>query len=244
MANGFVPADSYQLEGEAAITYDVGSRTLHYRGPTRPPLRDFVEVRETATPVDTPIGRLVTATIRANPDSDSHSITILLPDVNLRPTDDNEKGAEAPFETVAVWTTTRSSIGGPRLVEGPIHSYTQADMTGTARLASAAAAPCTFTAVLNFGLPGPDARPGRLRVEGECVFPTTGYTVELIRHEPQGSNREDLLLRLVVTPPGPDDIVGQAFTTYPVCYEDDTTVHLRTVTILPDGPSIEVQIIT
>ncbi|MFN2503363.1 MAG: hypothetical protein ABR540_03865 [Acidimicrobiales bacterium] len=237
MANGFIDADSFELTGGgASITYDVRSAQLHYRGPSRPPLRDLVEISETVTPLDTPIGRLVTATLRGSEDGDTMTVTVLLPEVNLASGDGGGSATEAPFESVAVFTTSRSSIGGPGLVEGPIQLYTSADLEGVAR-AGQSTSPCVFTAVLTRELPGP----GVLRVEGECTLDSTGYEVCLVRHEPQGINPQDLLLDLQVTPP---EFSGPAFTTYPVSYEEETTVYFETVTILPDGPSVEVQIIT
>jgi len=243
MADGFIPADSFELAGAAAISYDLRSRRLHYRGPTRPPLRDFVEVSETATPLDTPIGRLVTATLRAVADGDTSTVTVLLPDVNLARTGDRGGVAEATFETVAVFTTSRSTRGGPGRVEGPLQLYTLAPLKGTARRARPTSA-CVFSAVLSRGLPGPEAGPGLLRVDCQCTFPTTGYKVDLVRHEPQGSDPLDLLLDLRVTPPPPDAVVAPTLTKYPVSYEEETTVEVRTATILPDGPSIDVEIIT
>ncbi|MDQ4133708.1 MAG: hypothetical protein M3179_11005 [Actinomycetota bacterium] len=239
MARGFIQADSFELRGPAHITYDLRSGMLHYRGPTRPPLRDFVEVSEIAPPLETPIGRLVTATLRSAEDGDSSAVSILLPEVNLSPGEEQGSCIEAEFEAVAVFTTIRSSIGGPGLVEGPIHLHTHAGMQGTARRGGSAAA-CVFSASLNFELPGP----GGLRVEGECTFGTAGYTVELVRHEPQGINPRDLLLDLIVTPPPPGTVVAQVLTTYQVFYEEETAVHLDTVTILPDGPSVPVQTIS
>lgn len=237
MANGFIDADSFELAGGgASITYDVPSAQLHYRGPTRPPLRDFVEITETATPLDTPIGRLVTATLRASEDGDTMTVTVLLPEVNLPPAGGNGGAADATFDSVAIFTTSRSSIGGPRLVEGPIQLYTSAALEGVAR-AGQPTNQCVFTATLTRELPGP----GILRVEGECTFGSTGYEVCLVRHEPQGINPKDLLLDLEVTQP---EFSGPAITTYPVTYEEETTVYFETVTILPDALTVEVQIIT
>jgi hypothetical protein len=81
--------------------------------------------------------------------------------------------------------------------------------------------------------------PKTLRVTGTCTFPTTGYTVQLRRHAPQGINPKDLLLDKIVIPPsGP---VAQVITDVEVRYEEITDVEYDTVTILPDGPSVPVQ---
>jgi hypothetical protein len=116
-------------------------------------------------------------------------------------------------------------------------------MDGIARRGRSASS-CVFSATLNLGLPGPGAGPGVLRVDGECTLSSTGYTVVLVRHDPPGINPQDLLLDLIVTPPPPGTVVAPVLTTYPVAYEEETTVRLETVTILPDGPSIPVEIIT
>lgn len=243
MANEFIRADFFELGGAADITYSLRSGLLHYRGPTRPPQRDYIEVVETTPGLEMPIGRLVTATLRSAEDGDTSTVSVLLPDINLSAADAGSTRLEAAFETVAVWTTIRSTIGGPGLVKGPVQLYTQALLDGTARLAGAGCS-CTFSAILNMGLPGPDAPPGVLTVEGECTLGSTGYTVELVRHEPQGINPRDLLLDLIVTPPSPDIAVLPVLTKYPVKYEEETRTYFQTVTILPDGPSVSVQIIT
>ena len=134
MANGLIEADRFELTGEgASITYDRRTRELHYRGPTRPPLEDFVDVTETAEPVETPIGALVTATLDAIEDGDSKTVTVVLPDVRL-PAEGSGYGS---FDTVAIFATLRSSFGGPGRVEGPRQLYVSANLHGTALLADA-----------------------------------------------------------------------------------------------------------
>lgn len=233
MASGFIEADRFEAGGAgASITYDLRTGEIRYRGPTRPPLEDFVEVTESSAPLDTPVGRLVTATLQQSEDGDTATVSVLLPRVNLSQVGD-EGGADTAFEAVAVFTTTRTSIGGPKLVEGPIQSYVAVAMAGTASRTHATT-PCRFTAVLNRELPGP----GLLRVEGECTLPSTGYQLALVRQEPQGVNPRDLLLQLLVTPP---EMSGPALTTYVVSYEEPTTSYFDTVTILPDGLSVVVE---
>ena len=130
MANELIEADRFELSGEgASITYDRRTRELHYRGPTQPPLDDLVEVTETAEPLETPIGSLVTATLDAVEDGDSKIVTVVLPAVRL-PADGPGYG---PVETVAVFATVRSSFGGPGRVEGPGQLYVTATLAGNAR---------------------------------------------------------------------------------------------------------------
>ena len=243
MAGDFIGADFFELVGEARITYSLRSELLHYQGPSRPPLRDFIEVAETVPPIALPIGRLVTATLRSTEDGDTNTVTVLLPDVNLDPAGEGDARLQATFRTLALWTTIQSTIGGPGLVAGPVQLYTVRELEGTARLAGPGCS-CTFSAILNMGLPGPGAGPGHLTVEGECTLGSTGYKVKLTRHEPQGTNPRDLLLDLVVTPPPPDEVVLPVLTKYRVTYEEETQTFFQTVTILPDGPSVPVEIIT
>lgn len=83
--------------------------------------------------------------------------------------------------------------------------------------------------------PGPPV----LHVRGECEFPTAGFSVELRRREPQGVNPRDLLLeRIVREPSGP---VAQVITVVEARYREETDFEFDTVTILPDGVSLQVQ---
>jgi len=83
--------------------------------------------------------------------------------------------------------------------------------------------------------PGPAA----LIVTGTCEFRSGGFTVELRRREPQGINPRNLLLNKIVTPPsGPST---DAITQVTVRYEEETTAGFDSVTILPDGPTLQVQ---
>jgi hypothetical protein len=64
----------------------------------------------------TPFGLQIIALIETRPELDSRHLLLLLPDVNV--TD-----APVPVAAVAAVVTTRTSIGGPQLVDGPLHSY-------------------------------------------------------------------------------------------------------------------------
>lgn len=91
-----------------------------------------------------------------------------------------------------------------------------------------------WVAIHNRQPPGP----ARLIVRGTCTFLTTGFSVELRRHEPQGINPRDLLLDRIEHPPtGP---VLDVVTDVEVTYEEETDFDYDAVTILPDGPSIPV----
>jgi len=101
--------------------------------------------------------------------------------------------------------------------------------------APAPAGKCTWRAWLDRQPPGP----ATLHVQGECEFPTPGFTVTLRRHAPQGFNPRILLLDKVVRPPrGP---VAQVVTRVEVRYEEVTTAGFDAVTILPDGDTVPVE---
>lgn len=83
--------------------------------------------------------------------------------------------------------------------------------------------------------------PAKLIVEGSCTVPSGGYTLELVRHEPQGFNHTDLLLLVVAT--APEGPATGAQETIRVRYEEETDVDYATVSILPNGPfGVDVEI--
>ena len=85
-------------------------------------------------------------------------------------------------------------------------------------------------------------RPARLRVTGQCEFPTAGYTVKLKRADPQGINPDILLLEKVVQEPKGQ--VAQVVTTVDVRYDEDPAQRDYThVDIQPVGRVIEVQVV-
>lgn len=86
--------------------------------------------------------------------------------------------------------------------------------------------------------------PWTLHVKGVLQMPTPGYELKLCEHEPQGINPAILLLDLIVTPPDPDLIVPQVITEEEARFKKDTETKYESVTILPDGPDIKVEIVS
>jgi hypothetical protein len=82
--------------------------------------------------------------------------------------------------------------------------------------------------------------PGVIVVDGWCTFPTAGWNMELRKAEPQGANPEDLILERVVTRPPEKYAHAGAVTGMEIHWEEPTEVEYKTVTIAPDGPTIEV----
>jgi hypothetical protein len=80
--------------------------------------------------------------------------------------------------------------------------------------------------------------PGVVVVDCWATFPTAGWKMELRKAEEQGVKPEDLILERVVTfPEGyqPPVIRGME-----IHWEEVTDVEYKTVTIVPDGPTLEV----
>jgi len=81
--------------------------------------------------------------------------------------------------------------------------------------------------------------PATLHVIGKCTFPTSGYSVELKRHEPQGINPQIYILdKIVHTPTGN---VSQIVTDVDVKYIEKTKAKYSEVHILPDDVHVPVQ---
>lgn len=80
---------------------------------------------------------------------------------------------------------------------------------------------------------------GKIMVRGWCTFPSPAWSMELQRKEPQGTNPADLLLERV--PAFDEDYKASGHVAIEVAYEEQTETAFDTVTILPDGPTIEVE---
>lgn len=74
---------------------------------------------------DSAIGRLLTVTLEAVPDLHVITLSILLPELHIE--------REAHIETAAIYTTSRTSIGGPALVKGQVQTYRAISLSGSAR---------------------------------------------------------------------------------------------------------------
>lgn len=92
-----------------------------------------------------------------------------------------------------------------------------------------------WTALLDRRPPG-----SVLHVSGSCEFPASGFSVELRRHEPPGVNPRDLLLDKIVK--GLTGVAAEVVSRVEVHYDEETSADLETVTILPDGTSIHVEV--
>jgi hypothetical protein len=120
----------FELAGEyTRITYSTTSITgqpqFHYQDNQR----DLTFTGDDIRLLDTDeIGMLVSVTLEVIPDLHTLTLSVLIPQINL-------KGeTESPLSTLAILTTHLISIGGPGLVEGPLQTYEVVALEGTARL--------------------------------------------------------------------------------------------------------------
>jgi hypothetical protein len=108
----------------------------------------------------------------------------------------------------------------------------------TTSKAKVAAGKCSgWKAILNLMPPGPSI----LKVTGKCLFPKHGFKVTLKEAVPQGINPAILLLKKTVKPP--TGIVIPTPQVVNVTFTKKTKFKYQKVTILPDGVTINVQII-
>jgi len=80
-----------------------------------------------------------------------------------------------------------------------------------------------------------------LTVTGKCIFPKHGFKVTLKEAVPQGINPAILLLKKTVKPP--TGIVIPTPQAVSVSFTKKTTFKYSKVTILPDGVTINVQVV-
>lgn len=100
------------LDGRARLHYVDGRVDKSYVG-------EEIQV------ADIGIGRLITVMLEVVPDLRAVTFSMLLPDVHVE--------REAHIETEGLYTTARTSIGGPALVKGQIQTYRAVALSGTAR---------------------------------------------------------------------------------------------------------------
>ena len=123
-------ANRFVLRGEGLeITYDettfAGPPQLTYQVVQGVHSRTFSGNELSSKESD--IGTLVTVTLEAIPDDKRTLFTLLIPTINVTETN------EVPFETLAIYTTVRDSIIGPKGVRGAVESYQCVQLEGTAQ---------------------------------------------------------------------------------------------------------------
>ena len=121
-------ANHYELEGDydgSHVTYDTtsisGEPLLSYKGGGFDVSARGGQIRTQ----EVEAGTLVSIELKAVPDAETVSLSLLLPRVNLG-------DGPAEIEAVAIVTTAKTSIGGPGLLTGALDSYEVEKLHGTA----------------------------------------------------------------------------------------------------------------
>jgi len=73
----------------------------------------------------TEIGTIVTVTLESVPDYQDIKLTLLVPVININ-------GPATDFKTIAIRTTSKTTIIGENLVKGAVQSYEVIELQGTA----------------------------------------------------------------------------------------------------------------
>lgn len=118
----------YELSyGDVGLTYSTtsidGSPRFNFREAERNLNFSGEQIRTQATE----LGTEVTVTLEVIPDLRTVTLTLLVPAINLG----NE--TEVGFATAAIETTNHTTIGGPRLITGPLQTYRVIPLEGTAK---------------------------------------------------------------------------------------------------------------
>jgi hypothetical protein len=106
------------ITGDPRFSYTDKDQNLNFAG-------SEIRVEETG------IGELVSVPISNVPDLEVVTVSLLLPKINLSSTE-----PQSAFETQLIFTTHRTSIGGPSLVAGQLKTYKCLSVEGTAQRVS------------------------------------------------------------------------------------------------------------
>ena len=101
------------ITGKPIFSFQQGRKTLSFTG------NDIQTVK-------TSIGTLVTVTIEAVADLKTVTFSLLLPAVNL------QQKKKVNIKTIGILTTSKTSIGGPKLVAGALQTYKVVALRGSA----------------------------------------------------------------------------------------------------------------
>jgi hypothetical protein len=118
----------YELScDDVALTYSTtsfdGSPRISFRDAERKLDFSGEQIRTSATE----LGTEVTVSLEFIADLRAVTLTLLVPAINLG------EETEIPFDTVAIETTNHTTIGGPRLITGPLQTYRVIALNGTAK---------------------------------------------------------------------------------------------------------------
>lgn len=100
------------IDGKPRLTYRDTKRERTFAG-------DEIVVADTAA------GRMVTVVLEAVPDLQTLSFSFFVPTISIE--------REEHVESVGLYTTSRTSIGGPALVKGQVDTWRSITLAGMAR---------------------------------------------------------------------------------------------------------------
>jgi hypothetical protein len=124
------PASAPNLFELAGTGLTVSYATSSFAGPPQMTVKKGTKTKtfagEQIRTAPTEIGILVNVDWEAVPDLRNVTLTVVIPRVNLGPTN------KAKITTIAITTTAKTSIGGPGLVTGQVQSYKVDAVAGTA----------------------------------------------------------------------------------------------------------------
>lgn len=120
-------ANAFHLKGrKVKIDYSsssiAGSPTLQYEDGRLKKSFTGTAIRSKSTS----LGTELTVTLSTVPDARVDTFTLILPEVHV------SGGRPSAIKVLGVQTKTRSSIGGPALVKGPLATYAPVELKGTA----------------------------------------------------------------------------------------------------------------
>lgn len=123
--------DNYELSrDEVELTYSTTSIDGSPRFSFREAQRRFDFSGEQIQTRETDLGTEVTVILETIADLRTVTLTLLVPAINLG------QETEVQFATVAIETTNHTTIGGPRLIIGPLQTYRVIELHGTAKSVS------------------------------------------------------------------------------------------------------------
>ena len=120
--------NNYELScDDVELTYSTtsfdGSARLRFRDAERKTDFSGEEIHSR----ETDLGTELTVTLETIADLRTVTVTLLVPAINLG------QETEVQFATAAIETTNHTTIGGPRLITGPLQTYRVIELHGTAK---------------------------------------------------------------------------------------------------------------
>ncbi len=167
-ANAMVQPTQYVMSGKnLEISYQTGDLNAEPVFKYSRSGRDFSFSGDQIRVTQTEIGQLVTVTLRQVPDLKTVTLTLLLPAINLI-------SDTALFETFVIYTTHKTTIQGPDVLDGQIQSYSTQRVRGKASHGQINDANLSGVVTISPTCPGP------ISPDQNCVEPYVGARVQVL----------------------------------------------------------------